>query len=45
MTECICSEIDVYMLEINKLHIHMMVFETMNMMTVCVQVLNLLIIG
>ena len=35
MTECIGIEIDVYMLEFTKLHNHKMVFEKMNMMTVC----------
>ena len=35
MTECIGSEIDVHMLEFNKLHNHMMVFEKMSMLTVC----------
>ena len=35
MTDRIGIEIDVYMLEFNKLRNRMMVFETMNMMTVC----------
>ena len=35
MTECIGIKIDAYMLDFNKLHNHMMVFEKMNMMTVC----------
>ena len=34
MTVCIGIEIDVYMLEVNKLNNHMMVFERMIMMTV-----------
>ena len=35
MIERIGSEIDVHMLEFNKLHHHIMVFEKTSMMTVC----------